>query len=104
MRRGLLDRRYRLLQQHHQHEETVKWYRERQEDVKVVGSGLWKVTEGGAVHNVQQVDCTCDSTANLFQLDNHCTKGDCGACGYGFQCDCEQDVQSRISCLHVYAN
>ncbi|KAK5982135.1 hypothetical protein GCK32_013676 [Trichostrongylus colubriformis] len=70
MRRGLLDGRYRLLQQHHQHEEAVKWYRERQED----------------------------------ELNNHCTKGDCGACVYGFQCDCEQDVQSRFSRLHVHAS
>ncbi|KAK5967646.1 MULE domain-containing protein [Trichostrongylus colubriformis] len=48
MRRGLLDGRYRLLQQHHQHEEAVKWYRERQEDVKeysVIRSNALKISK-----------------------------------------------------------
>ncbi|KAK6032506.1 hypothetical protein OSTOST_01317 [Ostertagia ostertagi] len=38
-----------------------------------------------------------------LQLNNHCVKGACGACAYGFRCDCEKDIQSGISCLHVHA-
>ncbi|KAK5967332.1 hypothetical protein GCK32_007149 [Trichostrongylus colubriformis] len=30
--------------------------------------------------------------------------GDCQARGYAFRCDCEEDIQSGISCLHVHAS
>ncbi|KAK6060253.1 hypothetical protein COOONC_02093 [Cooperia oncophora] len=29
-----------------------------------------------------------------IKLNNHCLKGECGACGYGYRCDCKKDIQS----------
>ncbi|KAK6058777.1 hypothetical protein COOONC_03649 [Cooperia oncophora] len=66
--RGLFEGRYRLRQQHRQHEKAVKWFRKKQEDVQVEGSGQWKVTEGGAIYNVCQLECPCDPEARKVAM------------------------------------
>ncbi|VDP44915.1 unnamed protein product [Heligmosomoides polygyrus] len=76
MKRALMSGRYRLRQQHIQHEQAKR----------------------GAVHRVVQEDCTCD---NL--LNNHCMKGNFGACGNAFRCECEKNIRSGVACLHVHA-
>ncbi|VDO24656.1 unnamed protein product [Heligmosomoides polygyrus] len=98
MKRTLMSGRYRLRQQHIQHEQATRWFRGRQNDVQMIADGIWQVAEGGALHRVVQEDCTCDHL-----LNNHCMKGNCGACGYDFRCECEKNIRSGVACLHVHA-
>ncbi|VDP51212.1 unnamed protein product [Heligmosomoides polygyrus] len=55
MKRGLMSGRYRLGQQRIQHEQSTRWFRGRQSDVRMIADGIWQVVGGGAVHKLYAV-------------------------------------------------
>ncbi|KAK6022146.1 hypothetical protein OSTOST_12168, partial [Ostertagia ostertagi] len=98
MARGLCEGRYRLQQHHRAHAAAMKVFGKNRANVVVRGEGRWVVSDGRGIHHVHQRVCICDS-----QHNNHCQKNNCGACPYGFLCDCQSDTKSGISCVHVHA-
>ncbi|KAK6021389.1 hypothetical protein OSTOST_12938, partial [Ostertagia ostertagi] len=98
MSRGVWEGRYRLKEQHRNHALAIKLYDKKRERVLCIGNGRWTVTDERGTHYIEQRTCICDS-----QLNNHCNKDNCGACPYGYTCDCQGDAKSGISCIHIHA-
>ncbi|EYC11278.1 hypothetical protein Y032_0051g2116 [Ancylostoma ceylanicum] len=93
MGRGLEDGRYRLQQNHKSHALAIKKYSNKQENVEIVGVGLWNVRDSSGTYKVQEQFYRCDERFN-----NQCRRKDCEACPHSFTCTRIFDVKSGISC------